>query len=849
MINLTPTPNMAAEAMALIDRGLSVLPLCWPNATGKCACGGSLTKTPDGWQFAPHTGRDVGKAPVSRLVRNGLNDATRDPDVVREWWQKAPSANIGVRTGPESGIFVIDIDGDKGGFEMLAQLEHVEEPLPETITAITGGGGEHRLFAYPADVLLRNSAEKLGGGIDTRGAGGYIVAPPSLHISGRRYQWDAGAHPDEMQPASVPQWVIDRLFATVPTPETNAPPVAASVSEGSRNATLTSLGGSMRRRGMSENAIVAALLAENEARCVPPLSEDEVRKIARSVAKYAPEPERRNGASSPERTGNLALVPQPGNDTTPEPVGDDHGSAGNAGRGEPDVRPVNFDELPEIYVDDRQLADLSREALAAIVAANGTAGDSEDAPRLYVRGGLLVRVKRDEHGKMQLQEVNESALRGRMARTAQWLRHGKDDYPIAVHPPVAVVRDVLHLPEWDGLPALVNITESPVLRPDGTVLDTPGYDTATGLLYVPAADLNLRTVAPEPTAHEMLDALDLINVMLQDFPFADDASKANMIGLLITLVLRPAIAGHVPMALFDAPQAGTGKGLLSDLAAHIATGREAATMTQPKEDEEWRKRITATLMRGPAVVLIDNLEYRLETPHLASALTTGRWEDRELGSTRVVSVPQRAIWIGNGNNIRLGGDMPRRCYWIRINARMAHPWERQDFAIPDLRGWVRDNRGELLWALLTLCRGWHAAGCPEYNTPRMGSFEAWGRMVGGILGYYGLDGFLVNQSKMYDSGDDDAPQWAAFLTAWYETFGTTTRTVADVCAEIREGGNLRATLPEDLAGIVNNERVSLEKRLGQALRKRVDVRFDESGLYLERAGETRTKVAQWRVTV
>src|SRR5262249_16131729 len=149
---------------------------------------------------------------------------------------------------------------------------------------------------YPDGFDIRNSAGKLGPGLDVRGNQGYIVAPPLRHLSGQRYAWDAAAHPDDIPLAPAPGWMLALLLAptnaNIANPEkgrAGAPVVAAKLAEGSRNATLTSLAGTMRRRGMSEEAIAAALLAENEARCDPPLAEAEVLKIAKSVARYAPE--------------------------------------------------------------------------------------------------------------------------------------------------------------------------------------------------------------------------------------------------------------------------------------------------------------------------------------------------------------------------------------------------------------------------------------------------------------------------------------------------------------------------------------------------------------------------------
>lgn len=225
--------------------------------------------------------RPRGKEP---LTAHGFKDATTDPATIRSWWQRWPDANIGLATGRSSGVVVLDVDPRHGGDESLLNLP----PLPESVESLTGGGGRHIYFHSPGfEVRCRSSA--LGPGLDLKGDGGYVLLPPSVHPSGGRYEWELSSHPDEVPIAPMPDWLL-ALLSTAKT--ATAPPdhAADRIPMGRRNATLTSLGGSMRRKGMSQAAIESALLAENSTRCDPPLPEDEVRRIAASVAHYAPAP-------------------------------------------------------------------------------------------------------------------------------------------------------------------------------------------------------------------------------------------------------------------------------------------------------------------------------------------------------------------------------------------------------------------------------------------------------------------------------------------------------------------------------------------------------------------------------
>jgi hypothetical protein len=161
-----------------------------------------------GWAVLPVAPR--GKVP---LTRHGLKDATTDRAQVERWWRRAPQANIGIATGPPSGLLVVDLDG-REGLGSWARLE-ARYGVAMTLEASTGGGGVHLIYGYPEGVDLGNSAGRLGEGIDTRGRGGYILVAPSVHPSGRRYAW-TGSGNTPIAPA--PAWLVDLLRPPPPRP-------------------------------------------------------------------------------------------------------------------------------------------------------------------------------------------------------------------------------------------------------------------------------------------------------------------------------------------------------------------------------------------------------------------------------------------------------------------------------------------------------------------------------------------------------------------------------------------------------------------------------------------------------
>lgn len=265
--------------------GWSVFPLVTIDGDA-CSCGKKIwTKTERCDNLGQYCA-SPGKHPIGSLTPQGVLNASTDPQTIREWWAVYPDANIGIATGDASSIVVVDIDPAHGGELTLATMESRFGALPLTWAVETGGGGVHFYFEMP-NCDIRNSAGAVGPGIDIRGSGGYVVAPPSTHVSGGTYRWSE-LRPGKTEIAPLPGWVIERT-----TPNGNrmaAPAMPARIVEGQRNVVLTSAAGTMRRKGFCEEAMLAALLVENRVKCSPPLTRGEVERIARSIERYKPEP-------------------------------------------------------------------------------------------------------------------------------------------------------------------------------------------------------------------------------------------------------------------------------------------------------------------------------------------------------------------------------------------------------------------------------------------------------------------------------------------------------------------------------------------------------------------------------
>ncbi|WPD20203.1 hypothetical protein [Thermaerobacter composti] len=422
---------------------------------------------------------------------------------------------------------------------------------------------------------------------------------------------------------------------------------------------------------------------------------------------------------------------------------------------------------PVIVVNDRELRDKRAEALAALQAIN-------DPPFLFVRGAVLTRFRTTETGAPMLEIVTEPALRGHLADAADWRRERTDArgnvrYEI-VSPPRDVVEDILSQAELP-FPPIRGIVEAPVFGKTGRLVTEPGYNPDAWLWYHKAPGLEVPAVPEKPSRDDVERAKALLlEDLMGDFPFVDEASRAHALCALLLPFVREMIDGPTPLHLIDKPAPGSGGSLLADAITIPATGRPAHVMTESRDEEEWRKRITSALIDAPTFVMIDNIRRRLDSSALAAALTASIWTDRTLGRNRMVLLPVRVVWLGTGNNVAASNEIARRTCWIRLDPKVDQPWRRTGFRHPDLRGWAQANRGQLIWAALVLVQAWIAAGRPQ-GGQTLGNFEAWARTMGGILDVIGVPGFLGNLDQFYAQADEEMAEWRAFVHRWWDAFG------------------------------------------------------------------------------
>jgi hypothetical protein len=287
------------------------------------------------------------------------------------------------------------------------------------------------------------------------------------------------------------------------------------------------------------------------------------------------------------------------------------------------------------------------------------------------------------------------------------------------------------------LPQLTALATCPVLLADGRIIDQPGFDAASGILFDPQR-IEFPSTPERPTREQAAEALAFLMHPFRDFPFVDDASKSVLRSLLLSTVSRHAFP-FVPCHGFDATSAGTGKSKLFDCASILLTGRECGVVSQPDDATEFEKKLFAELLAGDSLVSIDNCDDALDSPFLCMVLTQRFVKSRLLGLSKNPEIPNTVIMGANGNNFSYAGDMLRRGLTGHLDAGMEKPWERE-FASEDPVIVFKRERRRLVVAALTALRAFIAAGRPKIMTaPPLGGFEGWSRLVRDTILWLGAD--------------------------------------------------------------------------------------------------------------
>jgi hypothetical protein len=660
----------------------------------------ALTYAARGWPVFPchSVNRDVCSCTDKHCTRagkhprtlHGLKDASSDPAQIRAWWTRWKDANIGVPAGRPSGLLVVDLDSEDA-IAIFTQLG----PKPETLTHKTGRG-RHVLYNYPSNVTIRNDNKgKLGKGIDIRGDGGYFIAPPSLHCSGIRY-----AVHDHSPLADPPIWLVEALKVQAPVMVTReSPQPQRNISEGGRNTKLTSLAGTMQRRGMSPAAIEAALQAENEDRCDPPLEATEVRKIVQSVTRSYP--------SGEDATDSESLF-------------------------------VGHDSIATLVTKaDRAFAGMPGERLFKRPVSGQIVHVIEyrEAP-----GDKGVQYRDPEASIMV--DADATYLRDILSSSGKVFRYNRQGAPVPADPPRDVTETLIARaktsPDKVTLPSLRMLSNAPILLGDLRIICEGGFHAESGI-YITAPVGRFSDSEPD----ELLTVAQCRALWEADFdpcfceiPYPKEEDKAVVKSAALSIASRNLLP-TVPAHCITGPVQGSGKSLTVQLVSILATGT-LPTAVSYDGAEEFGKLLLPLLAKGERLINVDNVLPTINNQRLAIGLTQkGRISWRLLGRSEDRIVENHAVFMFNGNNLLLTGEISRRAVIGRIEPNCEHPEDRKFPFKPLPRAHELHPRAAM--TLLRVTRAHARSGFPGLKLldGDAGGFSEWSEWVRAALVWMG----------------------------------------------------------------------------------------------------------------
>ena len=682
------------------------------------------------------------------------------PQNAAQYFDSGKAVNVGAIMGPRSGDLT-DVDLDCP--EAIALAPRF---LPETGSVYGRASKQKSHYFYrcpdPPDNATKKFVDengsvilelRLGGG----GKGAQSVWPGSLHKTGEYYEWHVDGEPKRVAFADLD--LAGKKIAVGTLLVRHWP------AGGSRHDTALTVGGFLARIGWSPDAIARFVEA-----------------IATEAGDDDPADRGHAARDSAERHaagGTVYGLPQmivTFGDAVARQI------AKIVGYHREPPEPTSPDNRPLIKVARGSLSINADEAEQALIAAG--------VP-FFERSNALVRpIIKDVDGfhgtktkAAQLARVNQAYMRDILGRIAHWRcldQRAKTWLPI--DPPRETAETVLaRAGEWQ-FPSVAGIVTCPTLRPDGTILDQPGFDPETRLLLIdPPA---MQPIPDAPTRDDAIEALELLKGLLTEFPFVGAVDTAVGLSTLVTPVARGAYT-VAPMHTADAPDAGTGKSYLHDCAAMIATGQCMPVIAAGANEEESEKRLGSALLAGQPLVTIDNISGTLSGAALCQYIERPRPQVRVLGKSELILVETRGTtFFANGNNLVIVGDVCRRVVRGRLDAKMEDP-ELRVFKKNPL-AMIAADRGAYIRACLAIPRAYIAAGRPDRASP-LASFEEWSDTVRSALIWLGESDPVASMTAA-KAEDPERAGFRDLISTWVNAFGTgesNKRTLKEVVAAAR----------------------------------------------------------------
>ena len=344
---------------------------------------------------------------------------------------------------------------------------------------------------------------------------------------------------------------------------------------------------------------------------------------------------------------------------------------------------------------------------------------------LFVKDGVLVRVVNGE-----LFQADPYWLMVESSRVARIVKEVKGKLIETSLPIQKCMAYVARKGEWE-IRNLNRVVYAPTIRDDGSILVKKGYDKSGLWLH---SDLKC-DIPANPTLTDAINSAAIFMDLLSDFPFVSPIDNSVVISAILTGLVRANIT-NAPLFGFTAPTMASGKSLLCDVVSLICYGHRSPSWNYTGNDEEERKHLTGALLSGTPIITIDNVSTSINSDRLCSTLTSPKIRDRLLGSTNEVTISTNVLFMINGNNLQIKGDLSTRSLLCRLDAGMESPGERRFNR--NLLKFIPENRARLVSAGLTILKAYKCAGSPSNGLKEFGRFEEWSNFVRNAIVWVGL---------------------------------------------------------------------------------------------------------------
>lgn len=768
-------------ALAYAAAGFAVIPVWYPSEEneGLCAC---------------EKGEACDRPAKHPIPKQGVKQATSDPGRIRAWWTEHPDANVAIATGSVSKCIVIDVDvgnGKEGDIAITqACAEHGGVPL--TLKARSGSGGMHYIYKWRENPFTR----KIGflKHVDYLSDGGYVIVQPSHNLKGAyafdpefgiELPKDVRRLRDNM--AELPEW-FDKIEGHGKTGRKNSRKKTPANAQ--RPSTVAAMEFNREDPKWITEVRRAMTFCDPDSRDLWVLFGIILgRTFERSDDGWAIYDEWCARSSKYSEKGTQeGMRSYYYTESLNEPQGGEPAGIGtifhHASEGGWTMPLSGLDNRPTIVYRAGRATETANIIMRLLDAERETEGD---ITRIFSFGsGLGAVIETHDNGTLytedgrppsgwvlKVQPYNSMHLGSRITHSATIVKISAAGSASQVECPTEVSDYILG---WFGkrFPRLNGIVQWPMVL-DGKIVGADAdYDPKVGLLFALPPGLDFSDM--KGSKKEADAAWQWIKTsLLADFPFGGPEDEASALALLLTFMQRRAL-DIAPAFLVTAPLQGTGKTALVKFASRIVHGRSLGAGKLSLNDEEQRKSITSALMTNPPALLYDNLTAgsMFDSESIAIAMTSSEWEDRKLGQTERLTLPNRAVWCFTGNNVSLVADLRRRFVSIRMV-----PAERMHYAkhfSRNLDSWAIEHRSEALRALAAISL-WGARDKPAL--PTESGFPGWDRAVRApVYAITGIDPYRA-ASKEADEEDPMEEAIGALMVAWATFMGSKSGPVRD----------------------------------------------------------------------